>query len=110
MVSFLDIAIFLLYFIVLFTIGIRAASKKKGASAESFFLTNKTLLWYAIGFSFIAAGISSAQLLGIIGFSYKYGMAVTNWEWLNGPSILIMVFIFIPFYIRKKNRNHAAIP
>ena len=86
----------------LFTIGIRAARKKKAGSAESFFLTNHTLPWYAIGFSFIAAGISSAQLLGIIGFSYKYGMAVTNWEWLNGPSILIMVFIFIPFYIRKK--------
>lgn len=102
MVSFLDIGIFILYFIVLFTIGIRAARKKQGGSAESFFLTNRTLPWYAIGFSFIAAGISSAQLLGIIGFSYKYGMAVTNWEWLNGPSILIMVFIFIPFYIRKK--------
>lgn len=102
MVSYIDIGIFFLYFIVLFTIGIRAARKKKSGSAESFFLTNRTLPWYAIGFSFIAAGISSAQLLGIIGFSYKYGMAVTNWEWLNGPSILIMVFIFIPFYIRKK--------
>ena len=102
MVSYIDFSIFFLYFIILFTIGIRAARKKKPGSAESFFLTNHTLPWYAIGFSFIAAGISSAQLLGIIGFSYKYGMAVTNWEWLNGPSILIMVFIFIPFYIRKK--------
>ena len=102
MVSYIDIAIFFLYFLVLFTIGIKAARKKKPGSAESFFLTNRTLPWYAIGFSFIAAGISSAQLLGIIGFSYKYGMAVTNWEWLNGPSILIMVFIFVPFYIRKK--------
>ena len=102
MVSFFDVGIFFLYFIILFTIGIRAARKKKPGSAESFFLTNRTLPWYAIGFSFIAAGISSAQLLGIIGFSYKYGMAVTNWEWLNGPSILIMVFIFVPFYIRRK--------
>lgn len=102
MVSTLDLSIFFIYFIVLFTIGISAARRKKPGSAESFFLTNHTLPWYAIGFSFIAAGISSAQLLGIIGFSYKYGMAVTNWEWLNGPSILIMVFIFIPFYIRKK--------
>ena len=80
MVSALDIIIFIIYFLVLFTIGIRAARQKKAGSAESFFLTNRTLPWYTIGFSFIAAGISSAQLLGIIGFSYKYGMAVTNWE------------------------------
>lgn len=102
MTSYLDLGIFFSYFVVLFFIGIRAARKRSSDSAESFFLTNRTLPWYTIGFSFIAAGISSAQLLGIIGFSYKYGMAVANWEWLNGPSILILVFIFIPFYIRKK--------
>jgi SSS family solute:Na+ symporter len=40
-------------------------------------------------------------LIGSVGFAYRYGLAVANWEWLNGPAILLMVFLFIPFYIQR---------
>ena len=98
----IDILVFTGYIIVLFGIGLWAGRKKDEHSAEDFFLTKNTLPWYVIGFSIIAAGISSEQLLGTVGYAYKYGLSVANWEWLNGPAILLMIFIFVPFYIRKK--------
>jgi SSS family solute:Na+ symporter len=55
-----------------------------------------------ISFSFIASAVSSQQLIGSVGFAYRHGLAVANWEWLNGPAILLLVFLFIPFYVRKK--------
>jgi SSS family solute:Na+ symporter len=97
----LDIIIFSGYFVILLFIGFWSG-RKKNKKATDFFLTSKTLPWYVIGFSIIAAGISSEQFLGTVGFAYNYGLSVANWEWLNGPAILLLTFIFIPFYMRRK--------
>ncbi len=97
----LDLIIFLIYFIILTAIGF-LSGKKKHKSADDFFLARGSLKWYVIGFALIAAGISSEQFLGTVGFAYSHGISVANWEWLNGPSILILILIFVPFYLRKK--------
>jgi solute:Na+ symporter, SSS family len=99
--SAIDIVVFAGYIFLMLCIGLIAGRKKK-VTAFEFFVTNKALPWYVIGFSFIAATVSSQQLIGSVGFSYRYGLAVANWEWLNGFAILLFVFIFVPFYIRKK--------
>src|SRR5687767_12683181 len=99
--SFSDLSVFILYLLAMPAIGFIAGRKKK-ATASDFFITSKALPWYVIGFSFIAATVSSQQLIGSVGFSYRYGLAVANWEWLNGFAILLFVFVFVPFYIRKK--------
>lgn len=96
-----DISVFFTYLGLMLIIGLIAGRKKK-TSASDFFITNKTLPWYVIGFSFVAATVSSQQLIGSVGFSYRYGLAVANWEWLNGFAILLLVFIFVPLYVRKK--------
>lgn len=99
--SFTDLLVFGGYISTMLLIGLVAGRKKKITAAE-FFITNKALPWYVIGFSFIAATVSSQQLIGSVGFAYRYGLAVANWEWLNGFAILLLVFIFVPFYIRRK--------
>lgn len=96
-----DTIIFISYFVVLTFIGFWSGRKKK-ESAEDFFLAGGKLSWYVIGFAIIAAGISSEQFLGTVGFAFSHGLSVANWEWLNGPSILILILIFIPFYLRRK--------
>lgn len=100
-ISTIDVFVFISYFVILFFIGFRSGRKKK-QSAEDFFLASRNLSWYVIGFMIIAAGISSEQFLGTVGFAYSHGLSVANWEWLNGPSILILILIFIPFYLRRK--------
>ncbi len=99
--STLDLVIFIGYFVILIFIGYWSGRKKK-EDAGDFFLARGRLSWYVIGFAMIAAGVSSEQFLGTVGFAYSHGLSVANWEWLNGPSLLILVIIFIPFYLRKK--------
>ncbi|MCG6924647.1 MAG: sodium/solute symporter [Acidobacteria bacterium] len=96
-----DLAVFVGYFAVFTAIAFWAGRKKKDDAADFFIQQNK-LPWYAIGFSMIASGISSEQFIGTVGFAYSTGLSVANWEWANGPSMLILVFLFIPFYLRKK--------
>ena len=60
------------------------------------------LPWYAIGFSIIAAGISSEQFVGEMGYAYKLGMPVVNWEWLVFPALSILLWIFVPLYVRNR--------
>jgi len=99
--STLDLVIFIGYFVILIFIGYWSG-RKKMKDADDFFLARGRLSWYVIGFALIAAGISSEQFLGTVGFAFSHGLSVANWEWLNGPSMLILVIIFIPFYLRKK--------
>jgi SSS family solute:Na+ symporter len=96
-----DLLVFAGYIIILLGIGFWAGRKRK-ASASDLFITKQSLPWFVISFSFIASAVSSQQLIGSVGFAYRHGLAVANWEWLNGPAILLLVFLFIPFYVRKK--------
>ena len=36
-----------------------------------------------------------------MGFAFAHGISVANWEWLNGPSLLVLLIVFIPFYLRR---------
>jgi len=96
-----DLLVFAFYFLIFVTIAFYAGRKKRVLAAD-FFINQNRLPWFVIGFSMIASGISSEQFLGTVGFAYEHGLSVANWEWLNGPSILILVFLFIPFYLKKK--------
>src|SRR5512133_3506756 len=70
-------------------------------SLNEYFRGGNLLPWYAIGFSIIAAGISSEQFVGEIGYAYRLGMPVVNWEWLVFPALSILLVIFIPLYVRN---------
>jgi SSS family solute:Na+ symporter len=50
----------------------------------------------------IAASISSEQFIGEVGWGYKYGMAVANWEWLVWPAQAILLVFFLPIYLRNR--------
>jgi SSS family solute:Na+ symporter len=71
------------------------------ATVSGYFRGGNRLPWYAIGFSIIAAGISSEQFVGEMGYAYKWGMPVVNWEWLIFPSLTVLLWVFVPLYIRN---------
>ena len=37
-----------------------------------------------------------------MGFAYRHGLVVANWEWLNGPALLLLVAVFVPVYLRSR--------
>ena len=95
-----DYIVFFCYMIVVVLIGFWVARKEK-ATAIDYFLAGDNLPWFAIGFSMVASSISTEQFIGEVGFAYRYGIAVSNWEWGIFPAITIMLVFFVPFYLRR---------
>lgn len=89
------------YMVIILWVGFAVARREK-ATVNDYFRAGNTLRWYAIGASIVAAGISSEQFVGEVGYAYKLGMPVFNWEWLIFPAISILLLIFVPIYVRNR--------
>ncbi len=96
-IGFIDGVTFAAYLVFVILIGI-LAKRKSGGGTEGYFLASKSLPWFAIGASIVASSISTEQFVGEVGFSYRYGLSVANWEWGIYPAVTLMVFVFVPNY------------
>jgi SSS family solute:Na+ symporter len=85
---------------VVLAVGFLTTLRQK-TSVSDYFRGGNRLPWYAIGFSLIAAGISSEQFVGEVGYAYRVGMPVANWEWLVFPALTVLLWIFVPLYVRN---------
>ena len=81
----LDYAALACYFIVVSLIGIKFGKNRKRDSSD-YFLAGRTLPWYVVGSSFIAANISTEHFIGMIGASFVYGICVASFSWMNVAS------------------------
>ncbi|PKP14901.1 MAG: sodium/glucose cotransporter, partial [Bacteroidetes bacterium HGW-Bacteroidetes-23] len=65
----LDYVVFVCYAILILGVGLWMSRDKKGhqKNAEDYFLASKSLPWWAIGTSLIAANISAEQFIGMSG-------------------------------------------
>lgn len=75
-------------------------SKKQAAS--DYFLAGKTLPWYVVGSSYIAANISTEHFLGMIGAAVLYGIVVATPEWSAVIAFSFLIWLFIPFLLGSK--------
>lgn len=97
----LDYAAFFGYFLTLCAIAFIAGRKKK-ASAEGYFLAGRSLPWYVVGTSFVAANISTEQFIGMVGAAYVFGVCVAMSDWGNIWSFSLLIWFFIPFLLASK--------
>jgi solute:Na+ symporter, SSS family len=97
----LDYVAFFGYFILLSLIGYVAGRKKKTDAAD-YFLAGKSLPWYIVGSSYIAANISVEHFLGMIGAAVIYGICVATQEWSTVIAFTFLIWIFIPFLLTSK--------
>ena len=72
----------------------READHRK--DAKDYFLASKTLPWWAIGASLIAANISAEQIVGMSGSGYAIGLAIASYEWMAAITLLIVGKWFLP--------------
>jgi hypothetical protein len=96
----LDVLVFLAYFLVVVFVGFWVAAHDKRKTAEEYSLARRRLPWYAIGSSFIASNISTEHFIGMVGWGYLYGFAVAHWEWANFITFFLLIWVFLPFYMR----------
>lgn len=97
----LDYVIFGAYALLIMTVGLWV-SRGKGKSSEDYFLASKSLPWWAIGASLIAANISAEQFIGMSGSGFAIGLAIASYEWMAALTLIIVGKYFLPVFIEKK--------
>ncbi|MEK9782417.1 MAG: sodium/sugar symporter [Flavobacteriales bacterium] len=100
----LDYTIFALYALVILGVGLWVSRTKKGEekNAEDYFLAGKSLPWWAIGASLIAANISAEQFIGMSGSGFAVGLAIASYEWMAAITLLLVGKFFLPIFIKKE--------
>jgi SSS family solute:Na+ symporter len=74
-------------------------SGEKGAS--DYFLAGRGLTWWLVGFSLIAANISTEQFVGMSGSSANWlGMAIASYEWIAAITLIVVAFWFLPKFLK----------
>ncbi|HYC29774.1 MAG TPA: sodium:solute symporter [Chitinophagaceae bacterium] len=99
--SGIDWAIILFYFAVIAGISYWAVKKKKGDTAEEYFLGGRHLGWFIIGASIFASNIGSEHLVGLAGSGATDGVALAHYE-LHAWCLLVLGWVMVPFYMRSR--------
>ena len=99
----IDLGVFVVYAAVILGIGFFVSRGKKGEekSAEDYFLAGKSLPWWAIGASLIAANISAEQFIGMSGSGFALGLAIASYEWMAAITLLVVGKYFLPVFIKQ---------
>ncbi|MCX6559085.1 MAG: solute:sodium symporter family transporter [Candidatus Aminicenantes bacterium] len=94
-----DISVFVAFFALV--IGVSMYKSRKGRSGEDFFLAGRGLVWPLIGFSLIAANISTEQFVGMSGQGAgSAGLAVASYEWMAAITLVMVAIFFLPKFLK----------
>jgi len=94
-----DVAVFLGFIITVLAVGVLMSRQEK--DSESYFLAGRGLSWWLIGFSLIAANISTEQFVGMSGSAAGYvGLAIASYEWMAAITLVVVAFFFLPKFLR----------
>ncbi len=98
-----DYVVFVAYAVLILGVGLWVSRDKKGhqKNAEDYFLASKSLPWWAIGASLIAANISAEQFIGMSGSGFALGLAIASYEWMAALTLIIVGKYFLPIFIEK---------
>jgi SSS family solute:Na+ symporter len=101
--STLDYIIFAAYALLILSVGLWVSRSKKGEkkSAEDYFLASKSLPFWAIGASLIAANISAEQFIGMSGSGFAIGLAIASYEWMAALTLIVVAKFFLPIFIKQ---------
>jgi SSS family solute:Na+ symporter len=100
----IDIVVLLVYALGLFVLAQYVSRDKGGVEKTSsdYFLASKSLPWWAIGASLIAANISAEQIVGMSGSGYAIGLAISSYEWMAALTLLIVGKFFLPIFLKNR--------
>jgi SSS family solute:Na+ symporter len=95
-----DFVVVVLY--VLVTLGIVSWASRHQKSTDDYFLGNRRLPWMAVGLSIMATLLSSLTYLSVTGEVVKSGIAAFMTQAAILPAAPIVLFLFIPFFMRLR--------
>jgi SSS family solute:Na+ symporter len=101
--SSLDVAIVAAYAVILLSLALWVSREKAGheKNTEDYFLASKSLPWWAIGASLIAANISAEQIIGMSGSGYAIGLAISSYEWMAAITLILVGKYMLPIFLKR---------
>jgi SSS family solute:Na+ symporter len=99
----LEVTLFIVAVVGVIWLGIKKSQSGRAVdgSASDYFLAGRGLTWWLVGFSLIAANISTEQFVGMSGASANWlGMAIASYEWMAAITLVIVGFWFLPKFLR----------
>ena len=97
--SWIDITVFVAFVVCVVSLGVLKSRKEK--TSEEYFLAGRGLIWPLIGFSLIAANISTEQFVGMNGNAASHvGLAIASYEWMAAITLVVVGFWFLPYFLR----------
>src|SRR5690606_17181624 len=73
----------------------------RAPSSAGYFLAGRDTGWFVIGASLFASNIGSEHLVGLAGTGAASGVAVAQFEILASLILLLLGWVFVPFYLRS---------
>jgi SSS family solute:Na+ symporter len=98
-----DWIVFIGYAAIIVFIGLWVSRTKKGEqkTSQDYFLASRSLPWWAIGSTLIAANISAEHFIAMSGSGYAIGLAIAAYEWIAAIVLIFVAKYFLPVFIRK---------
>ena len=98
----LDWIVVALYFVLTFTIAVWVTVRERSRDTSTdYFLAGRNIGWFIVGASLFASNIGSEHLVGLAGTGAASGMAVGQFEVIASLILLILGWVFVPFYLRS---------
>jgi SSS family solute:Na+ symporter len=95
----IDLAVFAVYMVLSVALGF-LVSRRGRASSEAYFLGGKTLPWYVVATSMVAADVSAEHFIANAGVAFRYGIVAATGSWNTWIVYSLFLWIFLPYYVR----------
>ena len=101
----IDILVFVGFVVTVIAVGLlksRGEQTHSEHGAQDYFLAGRGLTWWLVGFSLIAANISTEQFVGMSGEAADWlGMAIASYEWMAAITLVVVAFVFLPKFLKS---------
>lgn len=100
----IDWLVIALYFAVTVVGAVWATMQERrdgGETSADYFLAGRNTGWFIIGASLFSSNIGSEHLVGLAGTGASSGVAVAQFEILAAFILLLLGWVFTPFYLRS---------
>src|SRR5438876_8025327 len=94
-----DLTVFAAYMVVAVALGF-LVSRRGRSSSKAYFLGGKTLPWYVVATSMVAADVSAEHFIANAGVAYRYGIVPATGSWNTWIIYSLFIWIFLPYYVR----------
>lgn len=89
----------ILAFIAL-VLGVSMYKSRQKKDSAGYFLAGREATWWLIGFSLIAANISTEQFVGMSGAGAgNTGLAIASYEWIAAITLVFVAIFFLPRFL-----------